>query len=267
MRQQVEAHRPDLLVAVVQALGVDPFDCLDHGTAYLQPAIYCASLAHLRGHGEPVADYYAGHSLGEITALVAAGAISDMDGLELVIRRGRLMQRASDEPPAGAMLAIALDTDTAGRIAGPLGLTVANDNSPQQAVLSGPAPAIAQAASEIKARGLRAYQLPIKGAFHSPALQGIVEEYRSALAQITIRAPRRPVLSCVTAEPFKDPRAELARSLTSGVRWREVLLALHSNGVTQFLETGPGRVLSGLARKTLTDIQAHALGELEPAHA
>ncbi|MBV9166106.1 MAG: ACP S-malonyltransferase, partial [Solirubrobacterales bacterium] len=135
MREEVARVRPDLLEAVSEALGEDPFPRVDDGTQFAQPAIYCASLAGWEALGRPTGELMAGHSLGELAALVAAGAISDRDGLELVVLRGALMGQADE----GGMLALlgAGAADKAPELADEHGLAVANDNSPQQVVLSG----------------------------------------------------------------------------------------------------------------------------------
>jgi acyl transferase domain-containing protein len=267
MRELVAATRPDLLDLAVRAVGADPFERLADGTAYLQPAIYCASLASLGRLAGPPADLYAGHSMGEITALVAAGSISDEDGLRLVAARGRLMQQAAEEGPEGAMLAVGTDAAAAAELSAEHGLVVANDNGPDQVVLSGDAAAIVAVRAEAKRRGLRAFRLPIKGAFHSPSLEPIVAEYREALDAVEIRPPAKPVFSCVTAAEFDDVRLRLAESLTHGVRWREVLLALHARGARTFVELGPGQVLTKLVGKTLEGVEARAADAEEPAYA
>lgn len=263
MRELVEHRCPDLLAAATGRLAADPFDRLDDGTAYLQTAIFCASIAGLasvRGF-EPA--FYAGHSLGELSALVAAGSIDAHEGLDLVITRGRLMQRAADAGPPGGMLAVGTAASEGASLAEAFGLTLANDNSPEQIVLSGPLPAIRAARSEAKARGLRAFQLPIKGAFHSPAMASVVGEFRAALEAFEFRAPRAPVFSCAIAAPFDDVPARLAQSLVGAVRWREVVVALSERGATTFVEIGPGKALTGLIRRTLPGVDAHAVSEEE----
>jgi acyl transferase domain-containing protein len=250
MRELVLAQRPELLQLTDELIGVDPFDRLRDGTLYLQLAIYCASLAHLaRLDEEP--DYYAGHSLGEITALVAAGSLDARDGLWLVAERGRLMQRVASCAPAGAMLAIELDARSATRFAVPFGLALANDNSPAQVVLSGAAEAIERARVEAKRRGLRAFRLHIDGAFHISRLRSVTDEFRAALEEVELRPPRRDVFSGVTACRLDDIRRRLVESLIRPVRWRELVLALQAAGVDRFVEVGPGRTLTKLVECTL----------------
>jgi [acyl-carrier-protein] S-malonyltransferase len=133
---------------------------------------------------------------------------------------------------------------------------VANDNSPQQVVLSGLRAALPEAAATAQAAGLRAMILPVTGAFHSPLMVDAVEPFRAALeATEVLPEGETVVLSAVTAEPFDDVRARLVEALTGPVRWREVLLALAERGVTRLVEVGPGRVLTGLAKRTLKDVE------------
>ncbi|HEU4700910.1 MAG TPA: ACP S-malonyltransferase [Conexibacter sp.] len=257
MRAIVAAERPDLLALACELVGEDPFERLHAGTAFHQPAIYCASLARFARIAEQP-DWFAGHSLGEISALAAAGALSAEDGLRLVVTRGRLMQRVAETGPEGAMLAVGMGIGPARALAAALGLTVANDNSPEQVVLSGWVGAIEHARTEVKRRGMRAFRLRIEGAFHAPELAAVQPEFRAALDAVTLHEPQRPVLSCVTACEFDDVRRRLAESLTSGVRWREVLLALRARGVERFVEVGPGQALTKLVRATLVGVDACA---------
>ncbi|HEX8646191.1 MAG TPA: ACP S-malonyltransferase [Thermoleophilaceae bacterium] len=266
MRALVEERRPDLLELATDALGTDPFERLSESTANLQVAVFCASLAHLEGAAgvEPAA--YAGHSLGELSALAAAGSLAAEDGVAVVAERGRLTELAAAQQPAGAMLAVGLDAEAAVELARPFGLTLANDNSPEQVVLSGDAEAVMRARAEAKSRGLKASKLPIGGAFHSSWMEPAVAPFREVLARVRFAAPRAPVYSCVTAAPFgdaDDTRRLLAASLTSGVRWREVLLALHERGIRRFVEAGPGEVLTKLVPRTLPGADARPLHALE----
>jgi [acyl-carrier-protein] S-malonyltransferase len=260
MRASVAAVAPDLLEQAIAVVGSDPFAQVDDGTAFAQPAIFCASLAGWRSldaSERDGAECFAGHSLGELGALVAAGCLSDTDGLELVALRGRLMQDAGESAGAGGMVAI-LGRDAAERapdIAGAHGLAVANDNSPQQVVLSGRREALGDAAAAAEALGLRAMILPVTGAFHSPMMASATEPFREALSRVAVSPGRGTVISAVTAEPFDDVRARLLEALTRPVRWREVMLALQGRGVARFLEVGPGRVLSGLAKRTVRDVE------------
>jgi malonyl CoA-acyl carrier protein transacylase len=257
MRDLVLERRPDLLELAAAVLGEDPFPRAQDGTDFAQPAIFCASLAGWDALGRPDGDFMAGHSLGELGALVAAGAIEERAGLELVALRGRLMQDAGERSGDGGMLALlgAGAAENAAQIADRHDLSVANDNSPQQVVLSGARGALPAAAADAKELGLRAMELPVSGAFHSPMMASAVPDFTAALHRVEISEPRVPVISAVTAQPFDDIGRELADALTSPVRWRETLLALHELGATRFVEVGPGRVLTGLAKRTLRDVE------------
>ncbi|CAN5501739.1 hypothetical protein BH20ACT19_BH20ACT19_09920 [soil metagenome] len=255
--------RPDLLELAQETVGEDPFAQVGNGTRFDQPAIYCAALAGFERAGRPEADLYAGHSLGEITALAAAGALSEEDGLRLVAERGRLMEKTAART-GGAMLAMRVGREEAAPIAERHELAVANDNSPAQVVLSGPLPGIEAAEAEAGEAGMRVKRLPITGAFHSPLMADAVEPFLSFLREIELREPREPVYSCVTAAPFDDVPKRLSEALVKPVRWVEVLHALHAAGGRRFEETGPGKVLTGLVRRTLEGVEAVAA---EPAGA
>jgi [acyl-carrier-protein] S-malonyltransferase len=259
MRETVERARPELAELARELVGDDPFARAAESTRFAQPAIYCASLAGYDRIG--VTDVMAGHSLGEVAALAAAGALGVEDGLRLVALRGELMERAAAQAGGGAMLAVAMDLQRAKRLARAFGLSVANDNAPDQVVLSGEEKAIDAARAEARSLGVRAARLSVAGAFHSPAMESAVTDFASVLAAVEIVPPGVTVMSCVTAAPFGDVRGLLAAALTRPVRWRETLLALRRSGVTRFVETGPGKVLTGLVRRTLADVDAHSIEE------
>jgi [acyl-carrier-protein] S-malonyltransferase len=270
MRETVERARPDLLELATREVGPDLFERAADGTRWAQPAIYCASLAgweQLRERVSP--DLMAGHSLGEIGALVAAGALDAEDGLLLVAARGRLMQEAAEETGDGSMIAVRARGDRAPihEVAEATGLAVANDNAPDQLVLSGANDALDTAEAELAERKVRAKRLPVAGAFHSPLMQPAVEPFRELVDEIEVRAPGVPVLSCVTAKPFDDIRTRLVEAITSPVRWLEVMQELERRGATSFVETGPGRVLTNLVRKSIDGAQAEAPLALETANA
>ena len=143
------------------------------------------------------------------------------------------------------------------------GVTVANDNAPGQVVLSGDRDALARAEELARERGRRALPLDVAGAFHSPAMEPAVEPFRArAGRRSSCTSPRFPVVSCSTAEPFDDVRAELAAALTRPVRWRETVLALRDAGVAGFVEVGPGKVLARLGKRIAPDMPVE-----EPVHA
>jgi len=253
MRETVERQRPDLLELALEEVGLDLFERAGEGTRWAQPAIYCAALAGHRELGVE-ADVMAGHSLGEITALVAAEAIGAQDGLRLVAARGRFMQEAAEETGDGGMTAVRAREDSReaiAEVAAAAKVAIANDNAPDQLVLSGALGALDEAEAELKERGIRGKRLPVAGAFHSPLMEPAVEPFRAVVKGVEFAEPRVPVMSCVTARPFEDIPGELVRALTEPVRWLEVVRALEARGVTEFVETGPGRVLSGLVKKSL----------------
>jgi [acyl-carrier-protein] S-malonyltransferase len=253
MRETVERVRPDLLELALEEVGPDLFERAADGTRWAQPAIYCAALA---GAHELDArpDVMAGHSLGEITALVAAGAIGAEDGLRLVAARGRFMQEAAEETGDGGMTAVRAredNRDAIAEVAATANVAIANDNAPDQLVLSGSLDALDRAEAELEERGIRGKRLPVAGAFHSPLMEPAVEPFRAVVEGIRFAEPRVPVMSCVTAQPFEDVPGQLVRALTEPVRWLEVVRALDARGVTEFVETGPGTVLTNLVRKSL----------------
>jgi len=266
MRSTVERERPDLLELAIRELGEDPFARVDEGTRFAQPALFCASLAGFSRLGDPEPEFFAGHSLGELAALVAAESLSVEDGLRLVALRGRVMEEAAARAPGGGMLALRAGLEGAAPLAGRHGLSVANDNAPGQVVLSGPDEALEGALAEAREAGIRAMRLQVAGAFHSPAMASAVPEFEHALGEVVFAAPRAPVFSGVTAEPLEgDYARRLAEGLTRPVRWRETLDALHRRGVRRFVETGPGKVLTGLARRTLEGVEASTADALETA--
>jgi malonyl CoA-acyl carrier protein transacylase len=262
MREAVAEVRPDLLSLASEVVGEDPFARVDDGTMFAQPAIFCASLAGWKALGGPAGEFMAGHSLGELAALVAAGVLGEREGLELVALRGRLMQESGEAAGDGSMLALLGSgaADHGSDLAEAHGLALANDNSPQQVVLSGDRSRFEGASAAAKELGLKAIELPVTGAFHSPMMAEAVAPFAAALERVEISPPRGvTVFSAVTAEPFEDVRAQLAQALTMPVRWRETLRAMHSGGADRFVEVGPGRVLTGLVKRTLRDVElAHA---------
>jgi [acyl-carrier-protein] S-malonyltransferase len=253
MRDTVERVRPDLLEAVGGVMGLDPFERVQESTEFAQPAIFCASLAGWTDMGRPLGDMMAGHSLGELTALAAAEALSETDALELVVLRGRLMAQAG----AGGMVALlgADAAELAPGLAADHGLALANDNCPTQVVLSGPLEALPTAASAAQELGLRTMDLPVSGAFHSPMMAPAVGEFAAALHRVEAREPVVPVLCAVTAQPFDDVRRRLAEAITSPVRWRETMLEARRRGAERFVEVGPGRILTGLVKRTLSGVE------------
>jgi [acyl-carrier-protein] S-malonyltransferase len=267
MRDVVEESCPELLERAAHAVGEDPFERVSEGTKFAQPALYCASVALWQRAGSPRADFIAGHSLGELGGLVAGGSLSREDGLWLAARRGSVMQEVAAKQREGGMLALLGDEEAARRIAGAHELTIANDNAPGQLVVSGPGDDLEAARDEAKGERLKAMPLAVRGAFHTDAMAPALPEFREALDQLEVRLPEVPVFSSITARPFTDIRHELTEALVQPVRWRETLIALRDRGVERFVEVGPGKVLKGLVRRTLPDVEAEILAAPEVAHA
>jgi [acyl-carrier-protein] S-malonyltransferase len=261
MRELVSEHRPDLLALAVKEIGEDPFPLVNEGTLYAQPALFCASLAGWERLGRPEAEVIAGHSLGELAALVAAGSLDDHDGLRLAVRRGRLMHEAAQRTAGGGMLALLGDEQASARIARSCGLCVANDNAPGQLVLSGPARKLDAARAMAKRAEVRAIRLPVEGAFHTPAMRCVLPQFHAALRRVDFQPSRVRVFSSTAAQPFDDIRARLADALVHPVRWRETVRAVHRLGIRIFREVGPGQVLTNLVRRTLDDVDAVSLDE------
>lgn len=257
-RDHVEHHAPSLLELCIDLVGEDPFPRAGESTRFAQPAIFLASVARwatLRGQVEPLA--FAGHSLGEISALTAAGALRPEDGLRLVVERGRLMGEAQ----AGGMVVVRAGAAEAEELARLTGTVVANDNSPTQVVLSGTEEAIAGVRPAAKARGIKARRLDVAGAFHSPLMDDAARRLREVVADIPVSAPTAPVLCCATARNFHDVRGQLPEAVTSPVRWREVLDILDARGARRFLDVGPGDVMSGLVRQVLPHAEVVEVGD------
>ncbi|HUB98654.1 MAG TPA: ACP S-malonyltransferase [Solirubrobacterales bacterium] len=263
MASVTAAQRPDLLSQAREELGADPFEQIAEGTHFAQPALFCASLAHHKQAGAPVGAMIAGHSLGELAALVAGGALDAEEGLALAVSRGRLMEEAAATSPGGMMAVLGGEDEAVRTLAAGFELTVANDNAPGQVVLSGASEALSEARKAVRADGLKAIRLPVAGAFHSPLMAGAAERFRAELDTVAFRRPTLPVFSSTAAAPFADIPAGLAAALTEPVIWQATLKRMRSDGAGTFLETGPGDVLTGLVRRTLDDVEARSLAEPE----
>ncbi|HVX72077.1 MAG TPA: ACP S-malonyltransferase [Devosia sp.] len=244
-------------------------------TANAQPALMAVSLAVVRvleSKGVRVADaaaYVAGHSLGEYSALCAAGVISVADAAKLLRIRGEAMQEAVPVGQ-GAMAAIlGLDLETVLRAANDAEqgevCGVANDNAPGQVVISGHAGAVARAIELLKAAGAkRALPLPVSAPFHCALMRPAADAMEHALGQVEFKAPAVPVVVNVTARPTSDPaaiKAHLVEQVTGMVRWTESVKWLAGEGgVTELYELGAGKVLTGLAKRIAPEVAASAVG-------
>ena len=243
-------------------------------TDFTQPAIFLHSILALRLTGDyPTPQAYAGHSLGEFSALCAAGAIKFEDALQLVNLRGKLMAEAGKRK-TGTMAAIigmdakvlkelceAIETET-GNIVRP-----ANYNSPGQIVVSGSVSGVQEVMRRAKEAGIRiAKELPVSGAFHSPLMQYAADGLKEALASTPILATKAPVFANVSAEPHGEPdsiRSLLVEQLTSPVRWEESVKNMYDFGIREFTEFGPGKVLQGLVSRTLNDVKVSGIEKPE----
>lgn len=235
-------------------LGGDPFEGATRSTIFAQPAIFLASIAGWRSiAGANIeACAFAGHSVGELAALSAAGVLRPEDGLELVMLRGRLMDHAAAATGDGGMLAVLKGTLTeAQQLAQSFGLALANDNAIGQVVLAGPRTRLRDATLAAREQGLRAITLDVAGAFHSPAMASAMEPFRDAVRRVVLTPPKAPVFSGVTARPFEDVPCELAEALCSPVRWRETMTALERLDIHSFVDVGPDEVLARLAPRNV----------------
>ncbi len=251
-----------------------------NATDVCQPGILVTSLAFMAAleerHGIERQQFQAaaGLSLGEYSALVFAGALSFVDAVRLVRKRGQYMLTASKSQPSGMLSLMGADRETAETLttrASSAGiLAVANLNAPGQVVISGAEAALDEAerlASEVGIRRTR--RLVVSGAFHSPIMQPAADDLTRDLAQVEIRPPAIPVISNVTAEPVtevEDIRALLARQVVSPVRWEDSIRTMQVAGVSTYLEPGPGRILGSLLKKidrSLVAVQVSKPDEVE----
>lgn len=235
-------------------------------TDIAQPAIFTVSAAMLAALGESMGTdavtslapgWMAGLSLGEYTALYAAGAMDFADGVKLVARRGELMQQAASASSSGMLSVLGLDEAQAQALCEAAAegqvLTCANFNCPGQIVLSGETTAIGRAeklADEYGAKG--AVRLDVAGAFHCELMQPAADRFAEELANVTFREPAVTVLANVDARPHGGPdeiRSKLLEQLTCPVRWQQSMESLLAGGADRFIEIGPGRVLAGLMRR------------------
>lgn len=224
-------------------------------TRVTQPAIFLHSAALALCGGIGKADMAAGHSLGEFSALVAAGAISFEDGLKLVAARASAMQKCCEAVPGGMAAVIGMPNEKVEEICAGIDGTVvpANYNSDGQLVISGTVEAVATACDALKAAGAkRALPLGVGGAFHSPLMEPARAELAKAIEATEVRAPEFPVYQNVSACAETDPariKENLLKQLTSPVRWTQSVRAMLADGASDFLEIGPGTVLQGLVKR------------------
>jgi [acyl-carrier-protein] S-malonyltransferase len=205
------------------------------------------------------ADYVAGHSMGEFTALVASGALSFEEALRLVRERGRLMKRSGEQNPGSMAAVLGLEREALEQVCSAARqetgsyVGVANDNCPGQIVISGAADAMERATALAKARGAkRAIRLPVSIAAHSPLMAEAAASFKERLRAAPLQEPHILIVANATARPLTDPTAirdALGRQLTSPVRWAESVEWMIAEGVDRFVEVGPKKVLAGLLRR------------------
>ena len=255
---------------VDEALGQKLSDIIFNGpmeeltlTANVQPAIMATSIAMLRALNESVPEFVAGHSLGEYTALCAAGAISLGDTARLVRTRGNAMQNAVPVGRGLTAVVLGLDIDVVRDICVKTGCDVANDNCPGQVVISGAKEIVEESMEALKAAGAkRAMPLALSVPVHCKLQEPAAEEMRTALESVDIHTPNAKFISNKTADIMMDPdeiKDELVYQMTHGVRWRESVLKMHKLGITDMVEIGPGSVLTGLAGRICPEINAKKL--------
>jgi len=264
MGQELAESQKALFEKADQALGFSLSEIMFNGpeeeltkTSNAQPALLIASIAGLeqrKATGETF-DFVAGHSLGEYSALVAAGVISFTDGVKLVHERGKLMEQAVPKGVGGMIAVLGLTDDQVKTLVAQIGddLQIANYNSPGQVVLSGKKEAVESSAEMFLSAGAkRAIVLNVSGPFHSSFMKPAAEQFANILAEVEFKTPQVPYISNVTAEYVSDPeeiKSLLIKQIYSPVRWVEVVTKLCNDEVEIFEEIGPGKVLTGLIKK------------------
>ena len=264
MAKDLYPSRKELFEKANEILGFRITDIMFEGepddlkaTKVTQPAIFIHStILAMEQAQQP--DMVAGHSLGEFSALVAAGALSFEDGLRLVAARAAAMQKCCEKAPGTMAAVIKLDDETIERICADIpGVVPANYNSPGQVVISGELSAVEEACALLKEAGAkRALVLPVSGAFHSPLMEPARVELAKAIEATPFNAPRCPIYQNVTAAPTTDPgliKENCLKQLTSPVRWTKTVQGMIADGAGRFVEIGPGSVLQGLVSRISTD--------------
>lgn len=240
-----------------------------------QPAIMAVSLACLRaveGLDPGFKDHalvFAGHSLGEYTALVASGALDTGDGIRLVRERGRLMQETSDLQPSGMAAILGLDEAAVKEVCGEAGVQIANINADGQIVISGDKEALARAISLASARGARrCLPLKVAGAFHSQLMSPAQEGLNRVLSATAFKDPVAPVVANCTAKPLttaQEIREELEVQLCNCVQWKKSVECMLDMGVSTFVEFGPGKVLTNLAKRVSPEVKTLSVSDMTSA--
>ncbi len=233
-------------------------------TVNAQPAILAVSVAYLRTSPQlrdrPRPSFVAGHSLGEYTALVAADTLSFADALRLARERGRLMQEAGNQTSGGMLAVIGLDEATVQSVCQATGMEIANINCPGQIAISGPSQALEAATQLAKEKGAqRVVPLPVSGAFHSRLMKPAADGMAQAVSNLQFQDAVIPIVANTTAEPMTSGnalKAELLNQLCHSVLWQKSVERMIKEGALEFVEIGPGQVLTGLIKRISRDAKA-----------
>jgi len=245
-------------------------------TINAQPAIVTVSLACLEAarkaggdNNIPLPTYLAGHSLGEYTALAAAGVLSIADTIYLARERGRLMHEAGLKQPGGMVAVLGADAELLAAACADTGTHLVNINCPGQLVISGAKENLTQTVDLLKSRGItKTIPLQVSGAFHTPLMQPAADGLAEVIASLTFNQPLVPVIANTTAEPLTTAEAikdELLRQLCSCVRWQQSVEYMINDGVSTFIEIGPGRVLAGLIKRIKREARMVNIGDADSA--
>lgn len=235
-------------------------------TKVTQPAIYIHSVIRAKTLESFKPDMAAGHSLGEFSALAAAGALGFEDGLRLVYERALAMQDACEITPSSMAVISGLEDKVVEKICEEIdGIVVpANYNCPGQLVISGETKAVEKACDALRARGgKRALILTVGGAFHSPLMESARKRLAKAIEKSPFKTPDCPIYQNVTTSGVEDPgeiKENLMAQLTAPVKWRQLIERMIADGATEFIETGPGQVLQGLVKKINKEVKTSAAG-------
>jgi len=244
-----------------------------HQTINTQPALVTVSFACLKaaqdigGSGLPAPSFVAGHSLGEYTALAAAGVLDFTTAVYLARERGRLMYEAGLKNPGGMVAVIGFDEALLAEVCAETDTLIANINCPGQLVISGARENLARAADLAKARGAhRVVPLSVSGAFHTPLMQPAVDGMSEVIPPLDFHEPLIPIVANTTAQPVtiaEQVKAELINQLCHSVQWQRSIEYMIDDGVSTFIEIGPGRVLSGLIRRINRDVKTLNIGDMQ----
>ena len=238
-------------------------------TVNVQPAVLVTSLAYLeviRSEALPLPAFFAGHSLGEYTALAASGALSFEDALRLVRERGRLMQGAGELSPGGMLAILGCGREEVESLCTASDMVIANINCPGQIVISGSQEKLTRAMALARSNGTKAIKLRVSGAFHSPLMQTAREALARIVPEVPFSEPSRPIIANATARPItraEEIKEELVSQICCCVRWQESIENMIAQGTTTFIEIGPGRVLNGLIKRISPEVATSSVNSIQ----